>query len=100
MMDCLGTGWLCRFRKLQYRSKWNQTSPLFEQSCGYTSAGYLISRLISSLVNKTLSLRQNTKCLHANSRLLDFICDHLRQELDFVNELQNSIRTAEFVAGD
>lgn len=32
--------------------------------------------------------------------ILDFISDHLRQELDFVNESQNSIRTAEFVAKD
>ena len=30
----------------------------------------------------------------------DFICDHLRQELDFENESQNSIRTADFVAQD
>ncbi|KAI0245804.1 ABC1 family-domain-containing protein [Lactifluus subvellereus] len=32
--------------------------------------------------------------------VVDFICDHLRPELDFVNESQNSIRTAELVAQD
>lgn len=32
--------------------------------------------------------------------IVDFISDHLRQELDFVNESQNSIRMAEFVTKD
>ncbi|KAI0252792.1 ABC1 family-domain-containing protein [Lactifluus subvellereus] len=32
--------------------------------------------------------------------IVDFICDHLRPELDFVNESQNSIHTAELVAQD
>ncbi|KAA1475226.1 ABC1-domain-containing protein [Dentipellis sp. KUC8613] len=32
--------------------------------------------------------------------LVDFINDHLRQELDFINEAQNAKRTAAFVASD
>lgn len=40
------------------------------------------------------------KCLRADVLKLDFISDHLRQELDFLNESRNSIRTAEFVAQD
>ncbi|KAG6837591.1 hypothetical protein H0H93_007005 [Arthromyces matolae] len=31
---------------------------------------------------------------------VDFISDHLRQELDFVNEANNARKTAEFVAGE
>ncbi|KAH8827114.1 ABC1 family-domain-containing protein [Flagelloscypha sp. PMI_526] len=32
--------------------------------------------------------------------LVDFISDHLMQELDFINEANNSIRTAQFIAAD
>ncbi|KAI0267342.1 atypical/ABC1/ABC1-B protein kinase [Gloeopeniophorella convolvens] len=32
--------------------------------------------------------------------VVDFISEHLRQELDFVNEAQNAVRTAGFVAHD
>ncbi|KAI0040611.1 ABC1-domain-containing protein [Auriscalpium vulgare] len=32
--------------------------------------------------------------------VVDFVSDHLRQELDFLNEAQNAARTADFVAQD